>query len=74
MAWLKFAVETTALVAPAGNAVRYPLDEGSIAVRFTTTADTPLVGTLPRPVTVMFSVMLPPNVVTVEFAVGRDAQ
>src|SRR5664280_1400224 len=49
-AW-KFRFDVCCMVVPDGHTVMYPAEVGSAAVTFTTTADTPLTGTPPWPVT-----------------------
>src|SRR5437773_5584525 len=52
----KFKVELSGVARPAGNTVRKPGVLGFVAVTFKTTAETPLAGTPPRPVTWRLSV------------------
>ena len=47
---MKFTLDALGTEPPVGKAVRKPARVGETAVRFTTTADTPVAGTPPTPV------------------------
>ncbi len=51
LAGVKFRFDARGRASPAGHTVRYPPAMGSVTVTLRTTADTPVAGTPPRPVT-----------------------